>query len=309
MKSVTDSRFALGVVFVIIALPLLLALREATMFVAANRSTGTITSSGERREYNLYISPSYDRKKPAPLVISLHGAGMWGASHEATSGWDRVADQHGFIVVYPTGVSGNGPHIWRENEGAGLAKDVTFIADLIDSLSASYQIDQRRVYVNGLSNGGGMSFALSCLLPERIAAVGMVGAAQLLPFSWCPSTRPVPMIDFHGTADLQIPYYGGSSWVAPTGFPNVRTWTTQWAARNRCQATPTDSAVARDVTRRAYGRCADDADVVLYTIQGGGHTWPGGGYLPAWLVGRTTRSIDASSVMWAFFEEHPSRGR
>ncbi len=306
MSPAANRRFALGAVFVLIALPLVFALGEAALFVAANQSTATIMSSGERREYNLHIPRSYDRTKPTPLVISLHGAGMWGAAQEATSGWDRVADRHGFIVVYPTGVSGDGPRIWREQEeGDGLAKDVQFIADLIDSLSASYQIDRRRVYANGLSNGGGMSFALSCLLADRIASVGMVGAAQLLPFSWCKSTRPVPMIDFHGTADLQIPYHGGSTWIAPVRFPDVPTWTAQWAARNRCAPAPKDSAVARDVARREYTHCADGADVVLYTIQGGGHTWPGGGYLPEWFVGRTTQSIDASSVMWAFFREHP----
>ena len=77
-----------------------------------------------------------------------------------------------------------------------------------------------------------------------------------------------------------------------------------WARRNQCSATPVDSAVTFDVTRRAYSHCSDDAAVVLYTVEGGGHTWPGGGPMPEWFAGRTTRSIDASSVMWAFFREH-----
>jgi polyhydroxybutyrate depolymerase len=63
--------------------------------------------------------------------------------------------------------------------------------------------------------------------------------------------------------------------------------------------------VAADVTRIAYTNCADDAAVVLYRIEGGGHTWPGGQPLPEWFAGPTSRSIDASSEMWAFFEAHP----
>ena len=80
-------------------------------------------------------------------------------------------------------------------------KDVRFISELIDTIASAYNIDRSRVYANGLSNGGGMSFALSCTMPDRVAAVGMVGAAQLLPFEWCADRHPVPMIDFHGTAD------------------------------------------------------------------------------------------------------------
>jgi polyhydroxybutyrate depolymerase len=113
------------------------------------------------------------------------------------------------------------------------------------------------------------------------------------------------MIDFHGTADPEVPYDGGKTWVVPPRFPKQTTWAANWARRNRCAPTPIDSAVATDVTRRIYTSCADDASVVLYTIKGGGHSWPGGKPLPEWFVGPTSRSIDASSVMWVFFHEHP----
>ena len=185
-------------------------------------------------------------------------------------------------------------------------KDVRFISELIDTLEAAYNIDPTRIYANGLSNGGGMAFVLSCTLSDRIAAVGMVAAAQSLPWSWCTDHRPVPMIAFHGTADridsVQRRSVVGSR---PELFPSIPTWTANWARRNRCGATPVDSVVAADVTRREYRTCADDAAVVLYTIRGGGHTWPGGKPLPEWFVGPTSTSIDATSVMWAFFRDHP----
>jgi poly(3-hydroxybutyrate) depolymerase len=163
------------------------------------------------------------------------------------------------------------------------------------------------VPANGLSNGGGMAFVLSCTLSDRIAAVGVVAPALFLPWSSCKDQRTVPMIAFHGTADRAVPYHGGKSWVAPNVFPNIPAWTAAWARRNRCGTSPVESVVAADVSRREYTHCADDAAVVLYTVQGGGHTWPGGGPLPEWFVGRTSNSIDASSQMWAFFREHPLR--
>ncbi len=298
---------AIGAVLVLIGLPVVLALVEAVSFYALNRSNGVIVSSGVEREYLLYVPRSYDRNRPTPLVISMHGGAMWPAAQMEVDQWNRVADEHGFLVVYPSGVSGRGPRAWRAGTGPGLMRDVQFISELIDTLRASYNIDPTRVYANGLSNGGGMAFKLSCTLSDRIAAVGMVATAIFLPWSSCTDQRAVPMILFQGTADRAVPYHGGKSWVAPNGFPDIPTWVANWARRNRCAPQPIDSAVAVDVTRRTYTRCAESAAVVLYTIQDGGHTWPGGGPLPEWFVGRTTNSIDASSQMWAFFREHPLR--
>jgi polyhydroxybutyrate depolymerase len=82
-------------------------------------------------------------------------------------------------------------------------------------------------------------------------------------------------------------------------------FTAAWARRNQCRGSPTESRVAADVTRVEYTGCADDAAVVLYTIHGGGHTWPGGGPMPEWFAGSTSRGVDATRQSWAFFREHP----
>jgi polyhydroxybutyrate depolymerase len=149
-----------------------------------------------------------------------------------------------------------------------------------------------------------MAFVLSCTMSDRIAAVGTVAAAHELPWSWCVDARPVPVIAFHGTADPLVPYNGGRSWASSKLFPSVRTWTANWARRNRCGANPVESVVAADVTRAEYTNCAEDAAVVLYTVQGGGHSWPGGKPMPKWIAGSTSASIDATRQMWAFFREH-----
>ncbi len=296
-----------GAVLVLISLPLLVALVEAASFHVRNRNNGSIVSSGEKREYRLYVPKSYDPTRPTPLVISMHGGGGWPVLQRDVSGWNRLADSHGFIVVYPAGLKVGGFRAWRVvHLGAGLHKDVRFISDLIDELEKAYNIDSTRIYANGLSNGGGMAFVLSCTLSDRIAAVGMVAGAQMLPFDWCEDHRPVPMISFHGTDDPVVPYEGGTSWVAPFPFPDVSEWAASWARRNRCGPDTVESVVAGDVTRRESTGCADDAAVVLFTIHGAGHTWPGGMVLPEWFLGSTSSGVDASGEMWSFFQQFSS---
>jgi len=307
-----------GMVLAVIGLPLLSVLivggsfYALMSFYAVNRTNGTIVSSGQKREYLLYVPKSYDRAKPSPLVISLHAAALWPAAQMEASHWNKLADELGFIVVYPSGnaVTGAGGilpfRVWLLRPETNASANVGFISDLLDTLEARYNIDTSRIYANGFSNGGAMAFALSCRLPARIAAVGTVSAAQDLPWSWCGDSRPMPLINFHGTADL-VPYNGGKSPMSPRPFPSVLAWTAQWAGRNRCEPNPVESTVAPDVARLEYAHCADGASVVLYTIRGGGHAWPGGKPMPEWLVGHTTRSIDATREMWAFFDEHQLR--
>jgi len=296
----TKRTMVIGAVLILISLPAALALAEAVSFYLRNRNNGFITSSGKRREYLLYVPRSYDRARPTPLVISTHGAGGWPVQQRNLSGWNRLAESQRFIVVYPSGAEGSGPRVWHEGPA-----DVKFISDLIDELEADYNIDPARIYANGLSNGGEMAFVLSCKLSDRIAAVGLVGAAHMLPWSWCTDQRPVPMIAFHGTADPMAPYLGGGSWVVAEPLPSIPKWTAMWARRNRCAPHAIESAVSTDVTRLEYANCAEDAAVVLYTIRGGGHTWPGGEPMPEWFTGPTTRNISATNQMWAFFRAHP----
>jgi polyhydroxybutyrate depolymerase len=299
-----SGRRVIGTVLALLGLPVALALAEAVAFHVNNHDTGTLLSSGEERTYLLHVPDRYDPATPAPLVVSLHGGAVWPAVQRDMSRWNTVADEHGFIVVYPSGIGGRGPRAWRVNRGPGLDRDITFIAELIDHLEAAYNIDSARIYADGLSNGAGMAFVLSCTLSDRIAAVGMVAAALLAPWDWCTDTRPVPMIAFHGTGDRLTPYQGGSSWVTPVILPDVPGFVASWARRNGCAADPAETAVTPDVSRRTYTDCAGNAAVVLHTIADGGHTWPGGTPLPEWFAGPTTRSIDATREMWAFFQQH-----
>jgi polyhydroxybutyrate depolymerase len=311
-------RIIVGVLLVVIGLPVALVLvvvvfcniLNPVLLGVSNQTNGTIVSSGEKREYLLHVPGSYDRAKPTPLVISMHAAALWPAAQMETSRWNKAADQDGFIVVYPSGtllaplpILPSLP-VWLMKPEADLMAEVRFISELIDTLQGAYNIDSTRIYANGFSNGGGMAFALSCTLSDRIAAIGTVAAAQVLPWSWCANFRPVPMIAFHGTADRFVPYNGGPAWASTTPFPTVSEWTANWARRNRCGPDPVETVVATDVTRVEYTSCAEEAGVVLYAIQGGGHSWPGGKPMPKWMVGSTSSGIDATGQMWAFFRNH-----
>ncbi|HEY6843905.1 MAG TPA: hypothetical protein VI391_07040, partial [Thermoanaerobaculia bacterium] len=105
-----------AIAIALIALPALVALGEAIAYRAENRNNGFIVSAGERREYRIYVPRGLDRSRPAPLVISLHGAGGWPVQQEEMSQWDRIADAEHFIAAYPSGLSGAGPRVWRGTE-------------------------------------------------------------------------------------------------------------------------------------------------------------------------------------------------
>lgn len=307
MKSTTKKILAaLSVIF--IGFPMVLLLTASAAFWVMDKTNETIVSSGVTRRYILYVAQSYDRSKATPLVISIHPAATWPAVEMAISQWNDLAERYRFIVVYPAGSGvlfggfGSGPDVWP-----GDPKDVTFVSDLVDKLQRDYNIDPSRIYTNGMSNGGDMAMVLSCQLPDRIAAVGSVAGAYPQSEEFCPNSKPVPIVMFHGTADKLAPYQGGKSPVAPFPFANIQQLTARLAQRNTCVGNPVDSRVAPSIWRLAYANCAENADVVLYTIEGGGHTWPGGKHMAEWIFGRTIDDLSATKVMWEFFAEHPRK--
>ena len=282
-----------------------LILLTASLYLLSDRTNGSlVTSAGEKRSYLLYVPETYNASKPTPLVITIHGFMQWPANQMHVSRWNELADEYGFIVVYPSGTGF--PKRWRTNGAAGSntdpALEIAFFSDLITQLEREYNIDPTRIYANGLSNGGGMSFALSCMLSDQIAAIGSVAGAYLLPWERCQPSRPVPAIIFHGTADPVVPYEGGPSRDFDIPFPAIPEWVAALAKRNGCQGTPIDLPANGSVNGVKYTGCTE---VVFYTIAGGGHSWPGGNPLPKWIVGITSHDIDATRTMWEFFQQHP----
>ncbi|MRR30447.1 hypothetical protein EG834_09040 [bacterium] len=270
----------------------------------AETTTVQLISSGENRSYDLYLPKSINPSKPAPLVISLHGYSSKPSDMIYSTRWNNLADSEGFIAVYP--LAHGSPTYWRTTGSTYPAEsammDVQFISDIISQLEGKYNIDAARIYVNGMSNGGGMTIVLACHLADRLAAVGSVAGAYSYPADLCTPSRPVPLIAFHGSDDPTIPYDGGMAFGF--NYPSLPLFAENWASSNNCTETKSTPQEG-EISITEYTLCTQNADVALYTIHGGGHTWPGDtpAATPTW--GYTTQQIDATALMWQFFEQHP----
>jgi polyhydroxybutyrate depolymerase len=281
--------------------------RRIRLAARVNPTNGSLVSLGRKRSYLLYVPETYNPAAPTPLVISLHGFAEWPAHQMQISRWNDLARQSGFIVVYPRGT--DVPLRWQTHgasgSDAGPLRDVTFISDLMDKLGTEYHLDPARIYVNGLSNGGGMAFVLACHLSERIAAVGSVSGAYTFSWSECHPTRRVPAILFHGTKDPIVPYWGRAPSLSGFSLPSVPEWVASLARDYGCAEAPLNLPAIGDVSGIQFVNCASKGDIVFYTITNGGHSWPGGGSLPKFIVGSTNRDINATKMMWDFFCQHP----
>ncbi len=292
---------------------------------ASRTSVDSLQFGSLARTFRIYVPSQYDRSKPLPVVLVLHGGGGTGDGMEKLTlgGLNCLADREGFIPVYPDGVDRH----WNDGRGVQTYRaqrdnvdDVGFVSALIDHLARTLSIDQRRVYVTGISNGGLMSFRLARELTTRIAAIAPVAISmsEQIAAMRAPS-RPISVLMIPGTRDPLVPWDGGA-----IGFArgqevgrvlSVSETVKYWAGHNQCPSPPTvsmepdrDPKDGTRVRREAYSPCRDSTEVTLLAVEGGGHTWPGGlQYLPEGIVGRTSKDIDANEVIWAFFRRHTVR--
>lgn len=276
----------------------------------------SILINGVQRTFLLHIPPSYLRGTPTALVFVLHGGGGTGKQIEPFTNFSVLADGHGFVVVYPDAVDRN----WNDGREAQQLRaqregvdDVAFFSAMIGTLSREYSIDPRRIYTTGISNGGFMSQLLAVRLGDRLAAIAAVAAGMAPSVAEQPPKESISVLIMNGTEDRLVPYGGGN--VALNRGKTISTdeIVRKWTASNRCAASPitavlpdADPSDGTRIKQTIYTRCARGTEVVLYTIEGGGHTWPGGAqYLPARVVGRVSRDLDATQVIWEFFAKHP----
>lgn len=278
-------------------------------------STRAVHVDGQERHYLVHVPAKYAPETPMPVVLAFHGGGANADTMAFFSGLSDKADEAGFIVVYPNG-SGRLTRMLTFNAGnccgvaaASKVDDVAFTRCLLDDLESVANVDRRRVYATGMSNGAMMAYRLASDLSDRIAAIAPV--AGPMGTSGCHPTRPVSVMHFHGDADEFAPLKGGKG-RGPSGtdFHSVQHSIDTWVAANECRPTPTttrlpdherDGTAVRTVCY-AFGKEA--AEVVLVVIEGGGHTWPGRApRMPS--LGVSTRDISANDMMWEFFKQHP----
>jgi polyhydroxybutyrate depolymerase len=272
------------------------------------------------RTFIIHIGRGYDAMGPVPLVFVLHGDGSTAEGMAAFTGFNAIADRENFIAVYPEGFEnhwndGREPKVYTAH--VEDIDDTGFIAVLIDALSSDLNIDVKRIYVTGISNGGMMSHRLACELSDRIAAIAPVAASipANMADTWAPS-GPVSVLIINGVDDPLVPWEGGEIDAGTLGFGDVLSAADTvefWITNNGCSTRPEitrlsdrNEADGTSVWKETYSSCDGGTEVVLFGIEGGGHTWPGGyQYADELLIGKTSLEFDASEIIWQFFKEHP----
>ena len=265
--------------------------------VRAVAGTHSLTKmiAGHERVLVVHVPSRYKSDKAVALVLNLHGSGSTALAQESFSGMDATADEHTFLVAYPQGLisSGTGfdwnvpnvPLIGGSYAPKNSANDVTFLVDAVKVLESTYCVNPTEVYATGMSGGGRMASQLACDASSVFAAVAPVAGLRFP--SPCPTTRAVPVVAFHGTADPIDPYKGNGEayWTY-----SVKVAASLWAGQDACTSSAT-------VTQRngysltSYARCKGRAAVELYSLKGEGHEWPGGPSDVTTRHGRTRPSI------------------
>ncbi len=292
-------------------------------FAPAGTQTGlvqaTLTHDGLERTYAYYCPAELPQK--APLVFVLHGSYGSGRSIRRTlqGRLEQLADQEGFVVVYPDGYRKhwNGCRTTPKDAAHKMnVDDEGFLCALIDTLVRKHDIDRTRVYAVGFSNGGHLCFRLAHEAPLHFAALATVAAQLPAPHNSACRKPPgaVPFLFINGTHDPISPFEGGQ--VRLLGLWSkghvLSAWAsaTELAKANGQQGEPCRIDLP-DMSTRDRSRVeliSWDKDVHLYVVHGGGHTLPGARqYLPALLVGRTNRDICTADVIWNFFKQHHAR--
>jgi polyhydroxybutyrate depolymerase len=260
----------------------------------------TITVDGTLRTYRLAVPTTYRPERPTPLILLFHGSGSNAVQQSAYSGLPAAGAAAGYLVATPDALGGD----WDLAAPGTPTADQRLVAALERDLGSRYSVDRSRIYAAGISLGSEFATIAACDPADHIAAVGLVAAEYLLR----PCPGPVPVLAFHGTADSIVPYATGATGRSVPGLPVVGALQNleAWARLDRCRPTPAVSTPARAVVRRVWSGCAAGSSVELYTVVGGGHTWPGSPVvLSAAAFGATTEAISATQLMLAFFDAHP----
>lgn len=285
---------------------------------AAGIQTFEIQADGLRRTYTVYEPAGHNSKKPAAVVIMLHGAGGTGEGVIRETAWDKKAEQEGFLVVFPDALRVNqdaepsfltNPQMWNDGSkrGSGLlhnADDVKFLSLVLDDLAKKYVIDHKAIFITGFSSGASMLFKAANELPGKFAAIAPV-SGHYWPPSVPPIGKPTPTIMIIGTADPLNPFEGGpislpwGIFEQPPFMKSIHLWSKQNKFPADLKEAPGKPGVKiLRITDKGYDWCR------VYIVEGLGHMWPGGeAIFPESFIGKDPGSLDATKIIWDYFAE------
>jgi polyhydroxybutyrate depolymerase len=258
------------------------------------------------RPYKTHVPTSYDATKPTPLVVGFHGYGASAIVGEAIVRLVPTSDAHGFLYAYPDGLTDStGSQFWNATDACcnidhNSVDDVRYFDAIVLDMSAKYNVDPKRIFVVGHSNGAFMAHRLACDRAHTVAAIGSLAGATFLDASKCNPSEKVSVVEIHADTDMTVLYGGGTSTSTGIDYPSAHATVATWASKNGCTgalaATGTtydfDTSVAGNETKvEAYGGCPTGIDVQLFTMQGGSHIPP---------LNRPT----FEETLWSFLSAH-----
>ncbi len=280
------------------------------MVSAQQTITKNMEVNGIKRSYILYIPSSYNTNVKVPLLFCFHGYNMDAVDQMDYGDFRKIADTAHFILVYPQGSLMNNVTHWNVGGWTigSTANDIGFTRAMIDTLSASYQIDTTRIYSTGYSNGGFFSFELACQMGEKIAAIGSVcGSMTPETFNHCDPNHPMPILQIHGTNDPII-RYTGETYSLP-----IDSTLAYWKRFNQTDSNASINLLPNinttdgcTVETQLYDHGLFCNAVMHYKIVNGKHTWPGANDGSG--IG-TNRDINASEVIWNFVSQYSIHGK
>jgi len=272
--------------------------------------------NGSERRYRIHLPKDYQTNNKYPLVMALHGVSFGARIMELNSGFSRLADKEGFIVIYPYGTRQNmfSLYSWDSKFCCKFAfeknvDDVGFVASLINEVKGEYSVDGEKVYITGHSNGGMLAHLVTLKHPDKIKSIAVVSSAIggtlekdgdfYLPEK---SYNPTPILIINSKDDPFVPFDGGNSaGFEIYSFSSVYDTVNFWLENNECSKYPSEISKRDNFSKEIYNECKNEADVVLIAYNGT-HAWPGGAKESFKNI--SGKSINASELIWEFFESH-----
>lgn len=276
-----------------------------------------IRTNGFRRNYLVHVPSGYRPDVSLPLVVVLHGAFDTAEGMETLTGFSKLADREGFVVIYPNGIGILGflQH-WNAGHCCGKAAeekidDVGYLAAAIGDVQSILSIDANRIYMGGFSNGGMMTYRFAAERGDLLAAIAPLAAAaggQVSPETpeWhIPEPiAPLSVIAIHGLADDDVRHAGGVSLHrggTRTYWP-VEKSLQVWIRRNGCHPKAAETSESGGAVQlRWWGVCEGNTEVALYLLEDWGHVWPGGVFTASLPQGNPLKDFEAAEVIWEFF--------